>query len=534
MKTGKLRLTTVGVGVLLGTLTTISPALAAPPPKPEPGASAPLQEQQRSAAESAAPGSYQEDFVAVAGPAAQRVRDDYDIPASTTVGQAILESNWGRSGLSANDRNYFGFKCVDAGSPGPIAVGCHAYDTTECTPGCHTVTAWFRVYASMEDSFRDYARLLTTSGLYDHALPYRHDPRAFITAVAHPYATDPDYAAKVIGLMDSYDLYRFDSGTQPGAMPGDEGIAASASYRYGNQEHMFSKGADGALLHSYNTGEAIESESYPAELAGEPVAYVAGDQQHVFALLTGNRLGHWFWNPTDADPTFEVAASDIAGNPTGYAFGGQLHAFARGTDGKLKHLYWAPGEPDLIEENLAQSVAGDPVAYVWGDQQHVFGRTPDGHLGHWWWQTTDNEPNYTVWGGTTLAGDPAGYAFEDQQHVFARGTDGTLKHFYWTFDSGVVEEPLGAPLQGDPVAYVWNDQQHVFARTPENTLGHWYWTPVDNEPRHDDWGGNLGSDPAGFATPTQENVYGRSGDGTLTHWYWNTEMAAPDVETWGQ
>ncbi|WP_326957008.1 hypothetical protein [Amycolatopsis sp. NBC_01286] len=320
---------------------------------------------------------------------------------------------------------------------------------------------------------------------------------------------------------------------QPKPM-GDEGIAASASYRYGGQEHMFSKGADGSLKHSYNTGTDIESESYPGQLAGEPVAYVAGDQQHVFALLTGNRLGHWFWRPTDADPIFEIAATDIAGNPTGYAFGDQLHAFARGTDGKLKHLYWAPGNEDKIEETLAQSIAGDPVAYVWGDQQHVFGRTADGHLGHWYWQITDNDPNYGVWGGSQITGTPTGYAFGEQQHVLARGADGTLKHFYWTPEEGVVEEPLNSPIQGDPIAYVWNDQQHVFARTPGNELGHWWWTPEDNAPQYASWGGNIGANLTGFATENQQNVYGRTTDGTLMHWYWSPGMGSRDLENWGQ
>ncbi|GAA4697523.1 glucosaminidase domain-containing protein [Phytohabitans rumicis] len=160
--------------------------------------------------------SLQTDYIAVAGPAAQTVMQQYDIPASVTVAQSILESNWGRSGLSANDRNYFGFKCTTATNPGPIAIGCHDYPTTECTPTCHTVHAYFRVYTSMTDSFRDYGRLLTTSSSYADALPYRHDPDRFIQEIANPYATDPDYANKVINLMRTYDLYRFNSGVQVG------------------------------------------------------------------------------------------------------------------------------------------------------------------------------------------------------------------------------------------------------------------------------------------------------------------------------
>ncbi|GAB3136886.1 glucosaminidase domain-containing protein [Amycolatopsis stemonae] len=155
---------------------------------------------------------YQDAYVATAGPIARAIHAAYDIPASVTVAQSILESNWGRSQLSANELNYFGFKCVTPTSPGPIAVRCARYPTTECVPApCHPVDAFFRSYASIEDSFRDYGRLLTTSSNYAAALPVRSDPDAFIRVVARKYATDPEYADKVIRLMDRYDLRRFDA-----------------------------------------------------------------------------------------------------------------------------------------------------------------------------------------------------------------------------------------------------------------------------------------------------------------------------------
>ncbi|WP_052685452.1 glucosaminidase domain-containing protein, partial [Lentzea aerocolonigenes] len=195
---------------------------------------------------------YRDDFLAAAGPAAQRVRADYDIPASVTVGQATLESNWGRSGLSVNDKNYFGFKCTSAGSPGPIAIGCHNYPTTECVPSpCHTVNAYFRVYRSMEDSFRDYGRLLTTSPTYADALPYRHDPDAFIRKVAPHYATDQSYADKVLTQMRTYNLYRFDS-SEPVPAAG-VGVAGGRTtwHAVGNTTQTFARGTDNKLIHKY-------------------------------------------------------------------------------------------------------------------------------------------------------------------------------------------------------------------------------------------------------------------------------------------
>ncbi|MGQ0840519.1 glucosaminidase domain-containing protein [Actinokineospora sp.] len=150
-----------------------------------------------------------DEYLAIAGPAAQAVAAEYGIPASVTAGQSILESAWGRSRLALNDLNFFGFKCTAAG-PGPIAVGCHDYPTIECTPDCHPAQALFRVYTSMTDSFRDYGRLITKSQYYVAALPLAADPDAFVTEVAKRYATDPEYAAKVIRIMRENDLYQLD------------------------------------------------------------------------------------------------------------------------------------------------------------------------------------------------------------------------------------------------------------------------------------------------------------------------------------
>ncbi|GLZ32549.1 hypothetical protein Lesp02_47370 [Lentzea sp. NBRC 105346] len=154
----------------------------------------------------------QEDFINVISPEAQAVQAEYRIPASVTAGQAIHESAWGKSTLSTRDKNYFGIKCGGSPpTPGPIATGCAEYPTTECTPTCHPATAYFRVYRSMTDSFRDYGRMLTQSATYAYALPYRNDPDRFIREVAKKYATDPDYAHLVIATMRTNNLYRLDN-----------------------------------------------------------------------------------------------------------------------------------------------------------------------------------------------------------------------------------------------------------------------------------------------------------------------------------
>ncbi|MBM7771158.1 flagellar protein FlgJ [Actinokineospora baliensis] len=152
----------------------------------------------------------QQEYLAQAGPLARAVAAEFGVPASVAAGQSILESSWGQSRLAVNDRNFFGFKCTAAG-PGPMATACHDYPTTECTPDCHQVQALFRVYDSMQASFRDYGRVLSTSKNYAAARPLAHDPNAFVTEVARKYATNPTYAAKVIRIMQENDLYKLDA-----------------------------------------------------------------------------------------------------------------------------------------------------------------------------------------------------------------------------------------------------------------------------------------------------------------------------------
>ncbi|SEH04151.1 Flagellum-specific peptidoglycan hydrolase FlgJ, partial [Nonomuraea solani] len=191
---------------------------------PKPPADEKTQQESRDAATKSqvrAAAGFQDDFINVAGPAAQAVMAEFRVPASVGTAQAILESNWGRSTLSVNDKNYFGFKCTSPTSPGSIAVGCHKYTTQECTPTCHNVDAYFRVYATMRDSFRDYGRLLSTNAVYAPAFQHLNDPDEFARKIGARYATDPAYADKVITLMRNWNLYRFNTATGGSSLSGD-------------------------------------------------------------------------------------------------------------------------------------------------------------------------------------------------------------------------------------------------------------------------------------------------------------------------
>lgn len=151
-------------------------------------------------------------FIAAAVPGAQLGWRQYGVPASVTMAQAILESGWGRSGLSAVDKNYFGIKCFN-NVYGPLANGCHAYQTQECTKAgqCFSTTATFRTYASMSNSFRDHGSFLRSNSRYAPAFGYTKDANKFIWNVWKAgYATDPNYYTKITGIMAANGLYKYD------------------------------------------------------------------------------------------------------------------------------------------------------------------------------------------------------------------------------------------------------------------------------------------------------------------------------------
>ncbi len=154
------------------------------------------------------PLSTEDRFLAAAVAAAQASQRETGVPASVTLAQAILESNWGRSQLAQQAKNYFGIKAN--GVPGPAGVVYIA--TWEHLNGRDiTVQAAFRAYNSMEESFADHGRYLRDKPIYAQAMRHKDDARQFARLIhAAGYATDPGYADKLIRLMDRYNLYQYD------------------------------------------------------------------------------------------------------------------------------------------------------------------------------------------------------------------------------------------------------------------------------------------------------------------------------------
>ena len=149
----------------------------------------------------------QKDFIATVGALAAADMAKSGILASLTIAQAILESGWGTSALAVNANALFGIK-ADARWNG------RAYSTAtkECYDGVNLVTvdALFRAYDSWEHSLADHSAFLTASTRYAAVVGERDYRAACVAIKAAGYATAPDYAEKLISLIEKYELKAFD------------------------------------------------------------------------------------------------------------------------------------------------------------------------------------------------------------------------------------------------------------------------------------------------------------------------------------
>jgi len=144
------------------------------------------------------PTGSQTEFVKRHGAAAAAVEQASGLPSGYMLGQAGHETGWGRHEITmkggAPSFNLFGIK-AGAGWTGKVAE----VTTTEFVNGAaQKGVAKFRAYGSYEESFRDYARLITQSPRYTQASQQTASVQGYTQGLQRAgYATDPDYAAKL-------------------------------------------------------------------------------------------------------------------------------------------------------------------------------------------------------------------------------------------------------------------------------------------------------------------------------------------------
>lgn len=124
----------------------------------------------------------------------------YQIPASITLAQGILESGAGRSAFVRESNNHFGIKCHNDWT------GNRIYREDDGPNDC------FRSYKKAEDSFRDHSEFLTERVRYAELFLLNiTDYQGWARGLQKcGYATDRGYANKLIKLIEDYKLFEYD------------------------------------------------------------------------------------------------------------------------------------------------------------------------------------------------------------------------------------------------------------------------------------------------------------------------------------
>ncbi len=170
----------------------------------------------------------------------QKVR--YGIPASITMAQGILESDCGNSWLSKESNNHFGIKCKRNWT------GEKVYYDDDAKGEC------FRAYATVEESYHDHAEFLDTQSRYDSLFSYDDtDYKSWAYGLKRAgYATAPDYAERLIRIIEESKLYLLDR-------EDGERLYASKTGTHSTDDDAFTEGSS---VENAQEGTLVDPDNY--------------------------------------------------------------------------------------------------------------------------------------------------------------------------------------------------------------------------------------------------------------------------------
>ncbi|MDR1562024.1 MAG: glucosaminidase domain-containing protein [Dysgonamonadaceae bacterium] len=140
-------------------------------------------------------------YITKYAPLAVKHMSEHHIPASITLAQGLLESGAGKSTLARDANNHFGIKCASDWK------GKRIYHDDDRAGEC------FRKYNRPEDSYNDHSLFLTRRPRYAGLFTLNtNDYKGWAVGLQKAgYATDPTYASKLIKIIETYELYAYDS-----------------------------------------------------------------------------------------------------------------------------------------------------------------------------------------------------------------------------------------------------------------------------------------------------------------------------------
>ena len=134
------------------------------------------------------------------------------IPASIILAQALHESNAGKSPLATKANNHFGIKCKSYWTGDT-----YYHKDDDLDNRGRLIESCFRSYDTAVESYVDHSNFLLESDRYDPLFTIdKDDYVAWAWGLKQcGYATDPNYAVKLIKLINKYDLKSYDNAENP-------------------------------------------------------------------------------------------------------------------------------------------------------------------------------------------------------------------------------------------------------------------------------------------------------------------------------
>lgn len=134
------------------------------------------------------------------------------IPVAITIAQGIYESAWGESRLATEAQNHFGIKCGKDWQGPSFAQKDDDVDSTG-----NLIESCFRKYDSPENSYIDHTDFLMSRPRYEFLFGFSDkDYISWAKGLKQAgYATNPEYANRLIKIIEDYELYKYDGLAYP-------------------------------------------------------------------------------------------------------------------------------------------------------------------------------------------------------------------------------------------------------------------------------------------------------------------------------
>ena len=211
-------------------------------------------------------------FLNTATRQAQKVAKKYGLYPSVMIAQAIVESNWGQSGLAVNANNLFGMKADDSWPGGTYSAKTREEDKNGKS---YYITAKFRKYKTYQESFDDNGKKLRLGvswqpDRYQGAwLEKASSYTAATKALTGTYATANNYNTILNSRITAYNLTQYDP-TISNASKSYVVKKAGATYAWPTDHSVSAKTS------SVNKGDAVTVTKTITFYNGKKRMYISG------------------------------------------------------------------------------------------------------------------------------------------------------------------------------------------------------------------------------------------------------------------